>query len=173
MIESQSRYGVPPVAETGLSFIENALIKARHVARATGVPSLADDSGLVVGALNGAPGIYSARFAGSRGDDAANIDLLLEKLRNTADRRAFFYCALALIHDAHDATPLIVSARWSGRISKQPLGSAGFGYDPVFFVPAQNRTAAQMAPACKDRLSHRGQALDALLTAMQDDPRWQ
>jgi len=168
----QSVLGVGAATEDGLSFVENALLKARHVARATGRPVLADDSGLLVPALDGAPGLRSARYAGSPTDDVANYQRLLEALQDVAQREAFFHCALALLDGPEDAVPLLASASWWGRIAQRPQGKCGFGYDPVFLVDGLDVTAAQLDPVSKNHLSHRGQALDGLLQAMGEDPRW-
>ena len=161
---AQSALGVSEVEETGLSFVENAILKARHAARATGLPALADDSGLCVDALDGAPGLTSARYAGRHGDSAANIDKLLEALRAVPDaqRDAHFICVLALMRHADDPALLLAEGRWHGRILHAPRGTGGFGYDPVFFDPQQGCSAAELDPALKSRISHRGQALAAL-----------
>ena len=160
----QSALGVADAEETGLSFVENAILKARHAARATGLPALADDSGLCVNALDGAPGLTSARYAGRHGDSAANIAKLLEALRAVPDERrgAHFICVLALLRHAKDPAPLIAEGRWHGRILRAPRGERGFGYDPVFFDPQQDCSAAELDPALKNRISHRGRALAAL-----------
>lgn len=167
----QSDWDMPEAVEDGLSFVENALIKARHAARLAGLPSLADDSGLVVDALGGAPGIYSARYAGDGGDEA-NCDKLLHAMRDVpdAERCAHFYCAMALVHHADDPAPLIAIGRWDGFITRQPSGSGGFGYDPLFAVPGENCTSAELAPDVKNSMSHRGRALRAMCGLMQDDP---
>lgn len=167
----QSDLSVPDVAETGLSFVENALIKARHAARVTGLPALADDSGLCVDALEGAPGLHSARYAGRHGDDAANIAKLLQALDRVPDgqRGARFYCVLALLRHPHDPAPLIAQGQWHGRILRQPQGSGGFGYDPVFFDPVLGHSAAELPAARKHAHSHRGQALAQLAAAL---PGW-
>jgi len=163
-VHTQSEFGVADAEETGLSFIENAILKARHAARATGLPALADDSGLCVDALQGAPGLYSARYAGLHGDVEANIDKLLGALDGVPDvqRTARFVCVLALVRHADDAMPLIAEGIWEGRILHARAGGNGFGYDPVFFSPAHGCSAAALAPAVKRRDSHRGQALAAL-----------
>jgi len=173
-IMSQSLFGVPEVEETGLTFIENALLKARNAALHTGWPALADDSGLVVDALDGRPGIHSARYAGPDADDHANIAKLLVELRGVpAERRtARFVCVLALLRHPADPTPLICQASWEGVIVTEPRGANGFGYDPVFFVPGEQQTAAELDLATKNRLSHRGQALAHLRRQMQDEPAW-
>jgi XTP/dITP diphosphohydrolase len=160
----QSEFGVADADETGLSFVENAILKARHAAAATGLPSLGDDSGLCVDALHGAPGLYSARYAGAHGNNEANIDKLLRELDGIDDARrdARFICVLALVRDAHDPQPLIAEGTWHGRILHARRGSNGFGYDPVFFSPAHGCSAAELPSAVKNRDSHRGQALAKL-----------
>lgn len=171
-IVPQSAFAVPEVEETGLSFVENALLKARNAARHTGLPALADDSGLVVDALEGAPGIYSARYAGPEADDRANIAKLLAELGEIPAewRGARFHCALALLRHAADPMPLICQASWEGLITFEPYGDGGFGYDPVFLVPSEAQTAAELDPAVKNRLSHRGQALAQLAQALKLNP---
>ncbi len=171
-IVPQSAFAVPEVEETGLSFVENALLKARNAARHTGLPALADDSGLVVDALEGAPGIYSARYAGPEADDRANIAKLLAELGETPAewRGGRFHCALALLRHAADPMPLICQASWEGLITFEPYGDGGFGYDPVFLVPSEAQTAAELDPAVKNRLSHRGQALAQLAQALKLNP---
>jgi XTP/dITP diphosphohydrolase len=162
---AQSVLGVSDIEETGLSFIENAILKARHATRATGLPALADDSGLCVDALGGAPGLASARYAGRHGDSAANIAKLLEAMRAVPDARrgAHFICVLVLLRHADDPAPLVAEGRWRGRILHAPRGAGGFGYDPVFHDPQRGCTAAELDPALKNRISHRGAALAALL----------
>ena len=161
---AQSALGVSEAEETGLSFVENAILKARHAARVTGLPALADDSGLCVDALDGAPGLTSARYAGRHGDSAANIARLLAALRDIADghRGAHFISVLALLRHAGDPAPLLAEGRWHGSILRAPRGERGFGYDPVFFDPQRGCSAAELDPALKNRISHRGQALAAL-----------
>lgn len=163
-LHAQSEFGVTDAEETGLSFVENAILKARHAARATGLPALADDSGLCVDALRGAPGLYSARYAGHHGDSAANIDKLLRELDGVpdAERSARFVCVLALLRHAEDPLPLIAQGIWEGRILRAPQGSGGFGYDPVFFSPAHGCSAAELPSDVKNRDSHRGLALAQL-----------
>lgn len=165
----QSEFGVVDADETGLSFIENAILKARHAARATGLPALGDDSGLCVDALHGAPGLYSARYAGTHGNSDANIDKLLRELDGTDDvqRDARFVCVLALVRDADDPQPLIAEGVWHGRILRERRGDNGFGYDPVFFSPAHACSAAELPAAVKNRDSHRGLALAKLRTLLQ------
>lgn len=170
-VRPQSEWDFPEAVEDGLSFVENALIKARHAARLTGLPSLADDSGLVVDALGGAPGIYSARYAGEGGDDA-NCKKLLAALQGVADadRGAHFYCAMALVHHGEDPAPLIAIGRWDGFITREACGDGGFGYDPLFRVPEAHCTSAELAADIKNNMSHRGRALRAMSRLMQDDP---
>lgn len=166
----QSEYAVPSVEETGLSFVENAILKARHACQHTGLPAIADDSGLSVDALDGAPGIYSARFAGEEGDDEANNQLLLDELCDVPEdeRGAAFHCVMVAMRHATDPTPLICHGRWAGCIVDTPRGSNGFGYDPLFLVPDLGKTSAELAPDTKNRLSHRGQALKQLAASLDD-----
>lgn len=164
----QSAFDVPEAEETGLSFVENAIIKARNAAAHTGLPAIADDSGLEVDALNGAPGIYSARYAGLPSDDDANNRKLIENLKNIPEekRTARFQCLLVFLRHAEDPVPLICQGSWEGKILTNPAGHNGFGYDPLFFVPDQNCTSAELAPAVKNKISHRGQAMASLLTRL-------
>lgn len=157
----QSEFQVSDADETGLSFVENAILKARHAAKATGLPALADDSGLEVDALNGAPGIYSARFSGTEATDEKNNQLLLEKLQGipAEERTARFRCVLAFLRHANDPTPLICQGSWEGLILEQLSGNNGFGYDPLFLIPELEKTSAQLAPEEKNKISHRGQAV--------------
>jgi XTP/dITP diphosphohydrolase len=171
-VRPQGDFGVSDADETGLSFIENAILKARHAAAATGLPALADDSGLVVDALQGEPGIYSARFsalAGGESGDSANIDHLLSRLEGVPndERSSHYYCLLAFVRHATDPTPLIAEGRWDGRILTERVGSGGFGYDPVFYLSEQDCTAAQMESTLKNRLSHRGQAIATFMPQLQ------
>ena len=163
-LHAQSEFGVEDAEETGLTFVENAILKARHAARATGLPALADDSGLCVDALGGAPGLYSARYAGMHGDNAANIAKLLDAIRDVPDERrtARFVSVLALLRHAEDPQPLVAEGTWEGRILHAPRGTGGFGYDPVFFDPSRGMGAAELDPALKNRVSHRGLALAQL-----------
>ena len=163
-VVAQSDLGVIGPAETGASFLDNALLKARHAARVTGQAALADDSGLEVDALAGAPGIYSARFAGPDADDAANNARLLSALAGmpAAARRARYRCVLVFVEGPGDPAPVTAEGTWEGAILEAPRGGGGFGYDPYFWLPERNLTAAQLEPAEKNRLSHRGAALRAL-----------
>ena len=163
----QSDFNVGEVAETGTTFVENAIIKARHAAKITGMPAIADDSGLEVDGLNGAPGVYSARFAGQGASDQDNIDKLLAELANNPVRSARFWCVLVLMRHADDPTPLICSASWEGEITQTQHGEGGFGYDPVFYVPSLECTSAELTKVQKNAVSHRGQALQALLNELK------
>ncbi|WP_017913131.1 RdgB/HAM1 family non-canonical purine NTP pyrophosphatase [Xanthomonas sp. SHU 166] len=167
---AQSTLGVGDADETGLTFVENALLKARHAARVTGLPALADDSGICVDALHGAPGLYSARYAGEHGNAQANIDKLLDALRDVPDaqRGAHFYCVLVLLRHAEDPQPLLVEGRWRGRIAHARAGTGGHGYDPVFLDPDHGQTAAEMPLALKNRISHRALALQQLKQRLAD-----
>lgn len=160
----QSNFEVADAEETGLSFVENAILKARHAAKATGLPALADDSGLEVDALAGAPGIYSARFSGDGATDQTNNALLLDKLSGLAAelRTARFRCVLVFMRSASDPTPLICQGTWEGTILEQPCGENGFGYDPLFWIPELSKASAQLPPEQKNKLSHRGQAVALL-----------
>ena len=165
----QSEYLVPEAEETGLSFVENAILKARNACRHTGLPAIADDSGLEVDALQGEPGIYSARYAGPEADDADNNSLLLGELAGIpeAERSARFQCAMVFMRHPEDPMPLVCQASWEGRILEAPRGDGGFGYDPLFWLSDLGRTAAELDADTKNRLSHRGQALRALVAALQ------
>jgi XTP/dITP diphosphohydrolase len=161
---AQSELGIADADETGATFVENALIKARHAARASGLPALGDDSGICVDALGGAPGLISARYAGAHGDSAANIAKVLDALAGIDDARrgAHFHCTIALLQSADDPAPLIAQGRWQGRILHAPRGDRGFGYDPIFFDPVLGKSAGELDAAVKNRVSHRGQALARL-----------
>ena len=167
-VVSQASLGVDDAEETGLTFVENALLKARHAAQLTGLPALADDSGLCVDALGGAPGLYSARYAGSHGDHAANIAKLLGELDGlpAEQRGAHFHCTLVVVRHAQDPDPLIAQGRWRGSIATAARGDGGFGYDPVFIDPVSGLAAAQLSPAQKNAASHRGLALAQLIPAL-------
>lgn len=161
---TQGELGVADADEIGLTFVENALLKARKAARETGLPALGDDSGLCVDALGGAPGLYSARYAGEHGNADANIDRLLHELRDVPDaqRTAHFYAVIVLLRHADDPQPLIAEGVWPGRVLHARRGDGGFGYDPVFLDPRQERSAAELDPELKNRISHRGLALAEL-----------
>jgi XTP/dITP diphosphohydrolase len=167
-VRSQSEFTALAADETGQSFVENAILKARHAAAATGLPAIADDSGLEVDALGGAPGVYSARYAGPAADDAANNARLLEALAEVPDdeRGARYRCAMVFLRRPDDASPVICQASWEGRIARRPRGEGGFGYDPLFRVGDGEDTAAELDPEVKNRVSHRGQALRALVAAL-------
>ncbi|MBP6750526.1 MAG: RdgB/HAM1 family non-canonical purine NTP pyrophosphatase [Xanthomonadaceae bacterium] len=169
-LHAQTEFGVEDAEETGLTFVENALLKARHASRATGLPALADDSGLCVDALDGAPGLYSARYAGGHGDAEANIRKLLDALRDVPDERrgARFVSVLALLRHADDPQPLVAEGVWAGRILHAPRGDGGFGYDPVFFDPVYAMGAAELDAATKHRVSHRGRALASLRARLHE-----
>ncbi|MCG3730140.1 XTP/dITP diphosphatase [Vibrio cincinnatiensis] len=171
-VVAQSEFKVSEVAETGTTFIENAIIKARHAAKETGLAAIADDSGLEVDYLHGAPGIYSARYAGDHASDAENIEKLLEALKEVpeAQRTARFHCVLVLMRHADDPTPIVCHGQWEGRILTQTQGSNGFGYDPLFWVPEEQCSSAQLEPIRKKQLSHRGQALKQLFTLLTEHP---
>lgn len=162
----QATFSVPGIEETGLSFVENAILKARHVCEETGLAAIADDSGLEVDALQGAPGIYSARYSGDGATDTENYQKLLEAMKGLppSQRTARFQCVLVLMNHSEDPTPLICQGTWEGVITEEPLGEQGFGYDPVFFVPQLAKTAAQLTQDEKNGVSHRAQALGQLLT---------
>lgn len=166
----QAELGVDDIEETGLTFIENALIKARHASRVTGLPAIADDSGLAVQALLGAPGIYSARYAGSPTNAANNIRKLLDNMKHIPEdkRQASFHCVLAFMTHAEDPTPIICDGIWQGKILHEPIGENGFGYDPIFYVPTEKKSSAQLPAELKNRISHRGIALQSLLKLLPE-----
>jgi XTP/dITP diphosphohydrolase len=164
---SQAQYNVPEAAEPHCTFIENALAKARHAARLTGLPALADDSGICVEALGGAPGVISAIYAGEPRSDARNNQKLLEAMRDVADRRAHYHCALVLLRHADDPQPIIAEGQWHGVILEAPRGEGGFGYDPLFLDTELGQTVAEISTADKNRVSHRGQALRALVEKLR------
>jgi XTP/dITP diphosphohydrolase len=167
-VEPQHRFGVGAVEETGLTFVENAILKARHAAAGSGLPAIADDSGIEVDALDGAPGIYSARYAGPGADDTANNEKLLAELAGvpSAERTARYRCVMVYLRHPQDPTPLVCIGTWEGRILHEPRGSNGFGYDPLFFVPTHDCSAAELDPDSKNALSHRGQALRELVARL-------
>jgi XTP/dITP diphosphohydrolase len=168
-LRAQSDWNITEAVEDGQTFLENALKKARHAARHTGMPALADDSGLVVPALGGEPGIHSARYSGADGGDDANNRKLLARMANLQgeQRRAHFHCTVVLLSAPDDPTPLVASADWWGRILREPRGAGGFGYDPLFEVPELGQSSAQLPAAIKNKISHRGQALVALVKALE------
>jgi XTP/dITP diphosphohydrolase len=168
-VQPQSDFGVVDAEETGLTFVENAILKARNAAQHTGLPAIADDSGIEVDALNGAPGIYSARFAGEDASDLANLEKLLTEIDGVpeAQRSARFQCLMVFMRNANDPTPLICQGTWEGRILLAARGDNGFGYDPVFYVPTHGCSSAELPAEVKNTLSHRGQALRQLLAALQ------
>jgi XTP/dITP diphosphohydrolase len=167
-VRSLAEFTAENAAETGLTFVENAILKARHAAAASALPAIADDSGLEVDALRGAPGIYSARYAGVGGGDALNNAKLLRELAEVADaeRTARYRCAMVYLRWPEDPAPVVVQAHWDGVIARAPAGDGGFGYDPLFRVAGDVRTAAQLPPALKNEQSHRGQALRGLIAAL-------
>jgi len=163
----QSAFGVPEAEEPHVTFVENAIAKARHAARLTGLPALADDSGLCVSALGGAPGVYSARYGGEPKSDARNNEKLLADLAGVADRRAHYVAVLVLMRHADDPQPIVTEGEWHGRIIDTPRGAGGFGYDPYFLVPDAGLTAAELSHDEKNRRSHRGQALAQLIARLK------
>ncbi|MCE3262919.1 MAG: rdgB [Pseudoduganella sp.] len=163
----QGEFDVPEAEEPFHTFVENALAKARHASRLTGLPALADDSGVCVNALGGAPGVYSARYAGEPKSDARNSEKLIADLAPHADKSAYYYCVLVFVRHADDPQPVIADGRWNGVISPEARGAGGFGYDPHFLIPALGKHVAELAPEEKNRLSHRGQALRALVEKLK------
>jgi XTP/dITP diphosphohydrolase len=166
-LHPQGDFGVPEADEPHCTFVENALAKARHAARATGMAALADDSGVCVNALGGAPGVHSARYAGEPKSDARNNQRLIAELEAQFDKSAYYYCVLVYLRHADDPQPLIAEGRWNGEIVATARGQGGFGYDPHFWLPEQGKTAAELAPAEKNLLSHRGQALRMLIEKLR------
>ncbi len=169
-VVAQSEFNISEAAETGTTFIENAIIKARHAAQQTGLPAIADDSGLEVDALNGAPGIYSARYAGEDATDQQNLNKLLAAMQDVPEekRTARFHCVLVLMRHENDPTPIVCHGQWQGRILTEAHGENGFGYDPVFYVPEDNCASAELEPARKKQLSHRGKALQQLFAILAE-----
>ena len=163
----QGELGIPAAEEPHQTFVETALAKARHASASSGLPALADDSGICAHALNGEPGVYSARYAGINGDNAANNQKLISALQGKTDRGAHYVCALVMVSSANDPEPLIVQTRWYGQVIDEPRGSHGFGYDPHFFLPELGNTAAELEPSEKNLISHRGQALRELIAQLQ------
>ena len=168
-VRPQAEFGVHDVEETGLTFVENALLKAREASRVSGLPALADDSGLEVDALNGAPGIYSARYAGEPKSDQRNNEKLLAALSECAEgqRTARYWCVLVYLRHAEDPVPVIVQRSWEGEVLAHPRGEGGFGYDPLFWLPDQGMSVAELPSETKNRLSHRGRALHALVDILK------
>ncbi|MBS0588846.1 MAG: RdgB/HAM1 family non-canonical purine NTP pyrophosphatase [Proteobacteria bacterium] len=166
-VAPQSEFNISEADEPHVTFVENALAKARHASRCSGLPALADDSGICVSALGGAPGVNSARYAGEPKSDERNNQKLVESLKNQTDRRAYYYCVIVLVRHADDPQPLIVDGSWYGEIIDQPRGSGGFGYDPYFYLPEFGKTSAELTPEQKNKISHRGQALAKLVEILQ------
>ncbi|MFC1237731.1 XTP/dITP diphosphatase [Vibrio sp. F74] len=168
---AQSNFNVSEVAETGTTFIENAIIKARHAAKETGLPAIADDSGLEVDSLSGAPGIYSARYSGKNATDKQNLDKLLADMVDVpeGERTARFHCVLVLMKHEDDPTPIVCHGKWEGRILTKPSGENGFGYDPIFWVPETNCASAELDSVQKKQLSHRGKALKQLFATLSSE----
>ena len=166
-ILTQAQLGIDEAEEPHCTFIENALAKARHVSRISGLPALADDSGICVAALGGAPGVQSARYAGEPKSDSRNNEKLLQAMKGVVDRRAHYYCVLVLVRHADDPQPLIAEGEWHGEIAQQMLGEGGFGYDPLFWLPQLNKMSAELSREEKAQISHRAQALHILLQRLQ------
>lgn len=166
-LHPQGEFDVPEAEEPFGTFVENALAKARHASRLTGLPALADDSGVCVNALGGAPGVYSARFAGEPKSDARNSEKLVADLAGLSDKSAYYYCVLVYVRHPDDPQPVIADGRWNGEIIASPRGENGFGYDPHFLIPSLGKTTAELAPQEKNALSHRGQALRALVEKLK------
>ncbi len=167
-IVPQSDFNVTDAIEDGTTFVENAIIKARHAARITGLAAIADDSGIEVDALQGQPGIHSARYGGEHGNAQANIDLLLRNMAGIESRTARFQCVLVYLRHADDPSPIIAQASWEGRIAQQASGAGGHGYDPIFLVGTEQRSAAELSEQEKNAISHRGKALQLLLAGLQE-----
>lgn len=174
-VVSQAELGIGEAEEPHLTFLENALAKARHASLASGLPALADDSGLCVDALGGEPGVHSAYYAGRDGSreerDARNNSKLLAALAGVAERRAHYYCVMVLVRRADDPEPVFAEGIWRGEVALEPRGTAGFGYDPLFWLPARRCTSAELDAQEKNRISHRGQALSRLLARLRDEDR--
>ncbi|MER0171093.1 MAG: RdgB/HAM1 family non-canonical purine NTP pyrophosphatase [Nitrosomonas sp.] len=166
-VAPQSEFSISEADEPHITFVENALAKARHASRCSGLPALADDSGICISALGGAPGVNSARYAGEPKSDERNNLKLIESLKNQTDRGAYYYCVIVLVRHAGDPQPLIVDGSWHGEIINQPRGSGGFGYDPYFYLPEFGKTSAELTAEQKNRISHRGQALVKLVEILQ------
>jgi XTP/dITP diphosphohydrolase len=166
-VHAQGEFGVPEADEPFHTFVENALQKARHASRLTGLPALADDSGVCVNALGGAPGVYSARFAGEPKSDARNNEKMIADLAAHEDKSAYYYCVLVFVRHADDPQPVIADGRWNGEMIATPRGNGGFGYDPHFFIPSLGKCAAELTSDEKNAMSHRGQALRALVEKLK------
>lgn len=166
-LHTQSEFNVPEAEEPHVTFIENAIAKARHASRLTGKPALADDSGVCVNALGGAPGVYSARYAGEPKSDQCNNEKLVADLAEYADKSSYYYCVLVFVRHADDPQPVIADGRWNGEMIATPRGQGGFGYDPYFWIPELQKTAAELTSEEKNRLSHRGQALRSLIEKLR------
>ncbi|HEY6774480.1 MAG TPA: RdgB/HAM1 family non-canonical purine NTP pyrophosphatase [Oxalicibacterium sp.] len=166
-LHTQSEFNVPEAEEPHPTFVENAIAKARHASRLTGLPALADDSGVCVNTLGGAPGVHSARYAGEPKSDQRNNDKLIDALASQADKSAYYYCVLVFVRHADDPQPVIADGRWNGEMIATPRGQGGFGYDPYFLIPSLQKTAAELTAEEKNRLSHRGQALRALIEKLK------
>lgn len=166
----QAAFNVARIEECAVTFVENALIKARHAALLTGLPAIADDSGLAIAALKGRPGIYSARYAGKNATDVENIDKVLTELRDVPEqeRKATFHCVLVFMSHAQDPAPIICAGSWEGTILRAPCGRGGFGYDPIFYLPSEQKTAALLPLDVKNKISHRGKALQLLIKALAE-----
>ncbi len=164
---TQSQLGIAEAEEPHVTFIENAIAKARHVSRLSGLPALADDSGICVEALGGAPGVYSARYAGEPKSDQRNNEKLLQSMHNESDRRAHYYCVLVLVRHADDPQPLIAEGEWHGEIAQQEQGEGGFGYDPLFWLPELGKMSAELTRDEKHAISHRGKAMKVLLEKLK------
>jgi len=169
---AQSTFGISETAEPHVSFVENAIAKARHASLHTQLAALADDSGICVSALGGAPGVYSARYAGEPKSDTRNNEKLIAELRGKSDRSAYYYCVMVLLRHANDPQPVIAEGVWHGTVTDTPRGENGFGYDPYFLLPELGRTAAELDSASKNRVSHRGQALAALVSKLGECETW-
>ncbi|RBA25652.1 RdgB/HAM1 family non-canonical purine NTP pyrophosphatase [Herminiimonas fonticola] len=166
-LHTQSEFNVPEAEEPHVTFVENAIAKARHASRLTGKPALADDSGVCVNTLGGAPGVYSARYAGEPKSDQRNNEKLIADLAAHADKSAYYYCVLVFVRHADDPQPVIADGRWNGEMIAEPRGQGGFGYDPYFWIPELQKTAAELTAEEKNLLSHRGQALRALIEKLR------
>ncbi|MER0204121.1 MAG: RdgB/HAM1 family non-canonical purine NTP pyrophosphatase [Nitrosomonas sp.] len=166
-VAPQSEFNISEADEPHITFVENAFAKARHASRCSGLPALADDSGICVSALGGAPGVNSARYAGEPKSDERNNLKLIESLKNQTDRHAYYYCVIVLVRHADDPQPIIVDGSWHGEIIDQPRGSGGFGYDPYFYLPGFGKTSAELTAEQKNQISHRGQALAKLVEILQ------